>query len=83
MGSRKMLTTAMVALLALPLAACAGNAKIRTQRLCTAAGGTYNSSDKTCDPGPGGSKKQAKQMCDSHGGVYDTVLDMCEMPGDK
>jgi hypothetical protein len=77
-----LLTTAMVALLALPLAAC-GSAKIRTSRMCTAAGGTYNASDKTCDPGPGGSKKQAKQMCDAHGGVYDTVLDMCEMPGDK
>ena len=84
MGSRKMLlTTAMVALLALPLAACSGTAKIRTQRLCSAAGGTYNSSDRTCDPGPGGSKTTAKQTCDASGGVYDTVLDMCEMPGDK
>ena len=84
MGSRKMLlTTAMVALLALPLAACSSTAKIRTARMCTAAGGTYNSSDKTCDPGAGKGKKQAKEMCDSSGGVYDTVLDMCEMPGDK
>ena len=42
MGSRKMLmTTAMVALLALPLAACSSTAKIRSSRLCTAAGGTY------------------------------------------
>jgi len=23
------------------------------------------------------------QMCQAHGGVYDSVLDMCEMPGDK
>jgi len=83
MGSRKMLmTTAMVALLALPLAAC-GSAKVRTSRLCTAAGGTYNPSDKTCDPGANKGVKQAKQICDAHGGVYDTVLDMCEMPGDK
>ena len=84
MASRKMLlTTAMVALLALPLAACSGTAKVRTERLCTAAGGTYNSSDKTCDPGAGKGKKQAQAICDSSGGVYDTVLDMCEMPGDK
>jgi len=84
MDSRKMLlTTAMVALLALPLAACSSTASIRTSRLCTAAGGTYNASDKTCDPGAGRGKKQAKAICDSHGGVYDTVLDMCEMPGDK
>ena len=51
MGSRKMLmTTAMVALLALPLAACSGTAKVRTERLCTAAGGTNNpASDNTCN----------------------------------
>ena len=84
MGSRKMLlTTAMVALLALPLAACSSTAKVRTARLCTAAGGTYNPSDHTCDPGAGKGKKQAKAICDAHGGVYDSVLDMCEMPGDK
>jgi ABC-type oligopeptide transport system substrate-binding subunit len=83
MGSRKMLmTTAMVALLALPLAACSSTAKIRTARLCTAAGGTYNGGTKTCNPGTP-NQKTAMQMCQSHGGVYDTVLDMCEMPGDK
>src|SRR5262245_28850939 len=82
MASRKMLlTTAMVALLALPLAACSGTAKLRTSSMCTAAGGTYNTSDKTCDPGPGKNKKQAKEICDAHGGVYDTVLDMCEVVG--
>jgi ABC-type oligopeptide transport system substrate-binding subunit len=81
MGSRKMLmTTAMVALLALPLAACSSTAKIRSSRLCTAAGGTY--SGNTCNPGTP-NQKTAKQMCDAHGGVYDSVLDMCEMPGDK
>jgi ABC-type oligopeptide transport system substrate-binding subunit len=81
MGSRKMLmTTAMVALLALPLAACSSTAKIRSSRLCTAAGGTY--SGNTCNPGTP-NQKGAKQMCDAHGGVYDSVLDMCEMPGDK
>jgi ABC-type oligopeptide transport system substrate-binding subunit len=81
MGSRKMLmTTAMVALLALPLVACSSTAKIRSSRLCTAAGGTY--SGNTCNPGTP-NQKSAKQMCDAHGGVYDSVLDMCEMPGDK
>jgi len=82
MGSRKMLmTTVMVALLALPLAACSSTAKIRSSRLCTAAGGTY--SGNTCDPGKPGNQKTALQMCQAHGGVYDSVLDMCEMPGDK
>lgn len=81
MGSRKMLmTTAMVTLLALPLVACSSTAKIRSSRLCTAAGGTY--SGNTCNPGTP-NQKGAKQMCDAHGGVYDSVLDMCEMPGDK
>ena len=41
MGSRKMLmTTALVALLALPLAACSGTIKKSSSSLCTAAGGT-------------------------------------------
>jgi predicted dehydrogenase len=47
----------------------------------TAAGGTY--SGNTCDPGKPGNQKTAKQMCDAHNGVYDSVLDMCEMQGDK
>ncbi len=81
MGSRKMLmTTAAVALLALPLAACSPTIKVRSSRMCQAAGGTY--SGNTCNPGTP-NVKTAKQMCDAHGGVYDTVLDMCEMPGDK
>ena len=81
MGSRKMLmTTAMVALLALPLAACSSTAKIRSSRLCTAAGGTY--SGNTCNPGTP-NQKSAMQMCQASGGVYDSVLDMCEMEGDK
>jgi hypothetical protein len=83
MGSRKMLlTTVMVGLLALPLAACSGTASVRTSRLCTAAGGTYNGTTRTCNPGTPNTKG-AKQICDAHGGVYDDVLDMCNMPGTK
>jgi ABC-type oligopeptide transport system substrate-binding subunit len=82
MDSRKMLmTTTTVALLALPLAACSPTIKIKSERMCTAAGGTY--SGNTCNPGSPTNQKTAKQMCDAHGGVYDSVLDMCEMPGDK
>ena len=79
MGSRKMLMT-MVALLALPLAACGGTIKKSSSSLCTAAGGTY--SNGTCNPGTP-NMKSAKQMCDAHGGVFDSVLDLCDMPGDK
>lgn len=81
MVSRKMLTnTAMVALLALPLAACSTSVKLKSEKMCTASGGTY--SGNTCNPGTP-NQKGAKAMCDSHGGVYDPVLDMCDMPGDK
>ena len=81
MGSRKMLmTTAMVALLALPLAACSSSMRLKSSRMCGAAGGTY--SGNTCNPGTANAKS-ATQMCQAHGGVYITALDMCEMEGDK
>jgi len=78
MGSRKMLmTTAMVALLVLPLAACSSSMRIKSARLCQAGGGTY--SGNTCNPGTANAKS-ATQMCQAHGGVYISDLDMCEMP---
>jgi len=81
MGSRKMLmTTAMVALLALPLAACSSSMRLKSARMCQAAGGTY--SGNTCNPGTPNAKS-ATQMCMAHGGVYIGALDMCEMEGDK
>ena len=81
MGSRKMLmTTAMVALLALPLAACSSSMRLKSAKMCAAAGGTY--SGNTCNPGTPNAKT-ATQMCQAHGGIYITDLDMCEMPGDK
>ena len=81
MGSRKMLmTTAMVALLALPLAACSGKMRLRSEKMCTSTGGTY--SGNTCNPGTPNAKS-ATQMCQAHGGVYITALDMCEMEGAK
>jgi len=81
MGSRKMLmTTAMVALLALPLAACSSTYRLKTERMCTAAGGTY--SGNTCNPGTPNART-ATQMCQAHGGTYITALDMCEFEGTK
>ena len=81
MGSRKMLvTTAMVALLALPLAACSSTMRLRSAKICSAAGGTY--SGNTCNPGMTNAKT-ATQMCQAHGGTYIAALDMCEMEGDK
>ena len=81
MRSRSMLmTTAMVTLLALPLAACSGSMRLKSERMCTAAGGTY--SGNTCNPGTPNAKT-ATQMCQAHGGTYITALDMCEMEGTK
>ena len=81
MGSRKMLmTTAMVALLALPLAACSNTMRLKSSRMCQASGGTY--SGNTCNAGTPNAKS-ATQMCMAHGGTYITALDMCEMEGDK
>ena len=81
MGSRKMLmTTAMVALLALPLAACSSSFRLQSAKMCAAAGGTY--SGNTCNPGTPNAKT-ATQMCQAHGGVYVTALDVCEIEGTK
>jgi len=81
MGSRKMLvTTAMVALLALPLAACSSSLRLKSSRMCQAAGGTY--SGNTCNPGTPNARS-ATQMCQAHDGTYLPGLDMCEMEGDK
>ena len=81
MDSRKMLmTTAMVALLALPLAACSSTMRLKSEKICTSTGGTY--SGGTCNPGTPNAKS-ATQMCQAHGGTYITALDMCEMEGDK
>lgn len=81
MGSRKMLmTTAMVALLVLPLAACSSTMRLRSEKMCTATGGTY--SGNTCNPGTPNARS-ATQMCQAHGGMYIVDLDMCEMEGTK
>ena len=81
MCSRKMLMTiAMVALLALPLAACSSSIRLKSAKMCQATGGTY--SGNTCNPGTPNAKS-ATQMCMAHGGVYIVALDMCEMEGDK
>jgi hypothetical protein len=75
-----MLTTTAIVALVVPLAACSSSVKLSSAKMCTAAGGIYSAG--ACNAGTP-NQKTAKQMCDAHGGVYDSVLDMCEMPGDK
>src|ERR1700687_434419 len=81
MGSRKMLmTTAMVALLALPLAACSSTMRLKSSRMCQASGGTY--SGNTCNAGTANAQSDT-QLGMARGGTYIAALDMCEMEGDK
>jgi hypothetical protein len=75
-----LMTATMVALLALPLAACSSSMRLKSSRMCQASGGTY--SGNTCNPGTPNAKS-ATQMCMAHGGVYIVALDMREMEGDK
>ena len=49
-------------------------------RMCKSAGGTYNTSDQTCDA-PAVNKKKASAMCDAHGGTYLPDLQICELEG--
>ena len=72
---------ALAAALVFPLAGCAGKVRIDMSKMCAAHGGTWQASDETCNPGPGG-KKAAKAMCESNGGVY-LPGGMCEMEGAK
>ena len=75
-----LMTTAMAALLALPLAACSSSVRLSSAKMCAATGGTY--SGNTCNPGTPNAKS-AGQMCAAHGGIYIVTLDMCEMEGTK
>ena len=72
------MTTAIVALLALPLAACSSKVRLKSSTMCQAAGGTY--SGGTCNPGAVNARS-ALQMCQAHGGMYIADLDACEMEG--
>ena len=66
---------ALVSMLVLPLAACAGNMKMSSKALCENSGGTY--SGTTCNPG---TPKNAAAICQAHGGVYLTGEDFCNIP---
>ena len=66
---------AVLALLALPLAACSSSMKISSRELCEASGGTY--SNLTCNPG---SSRSAQAICQAHGGLYLSGEDNCDIP---
>ena len=83
MKSRKLMVGMALAMgLVIPLAGCAGKARIDMAKMCTGAGGTWSPSDETCNPGPG-AKKAAKDWCASVGGIYLPGTGVCEMEGVK
>jgi len=76
-ASKRVLLTGALGL-AIPLAACSNSVILTSARMCSATGGTYTAN--VCSQGSG-KQVTAVQMCQGHGGVYDSVLDMCEIPG--
>ena len=62
---------------ALASTGCASKVRMSSSKMCTAHGGTYNASAKTCSYAA--ATRSAKQTCELHGGYYDTVADFCEM----
>lgn len=81
-SGKLMVGMALAAALMVPLAGCAGKARLSAANMCKAAGGTYNASDQTCDA-PAVNKKKAAAMCDAHGGTYMADLQVCEVEGTK
>ena len=82
MRNRAMIGVALAVALTVPLAGCAGKARLSAANMCKAAGGTYNNSDQSCDA-PAVNKKKASAMCEAHGGTYMPDLQMCEVEGVK
>jgi hypothetical protein len=67
---------ALAGLITLPLGGCASAARLSTQRMCEATGGTY--ANKMCNPGTPNQRSGA-QICQAHGGRYEADLDTCEL----
>ncbi len=82
MNSKAMIGVALAVAVMIPLAGCAGKVRLSAANMCKASGGTYNTSDQTCDA-PAVNKKKASAMCEAHGGTYITALQTCEVEGDK
>ena len=83
MTSRRMIGGMALALgLVIPLAGCAGKARVDMQKMCAGAGGTWSASAETCNQ-PAGTTKAAKDWCASVGGIYLPGTGVCEMEGVK
>jgi len=63
--------------LALSLSGCAGRARISTQAMCEAHGGSYSSQAKQCTYPPQQPPRSAAELCRMHGGELDPVSDEC------
>ena len=80
---RTMAGMALAAALMFPLAGCSGKVQISLQKMCASHGGTWSSSDETCNMSGAeakASKKSAKDICLENGGTY-IPGGMCETAG--
>jgi hypothetical protein len=77
MNRRVMVGLALAVALVVPLAGCAGKAKLSGTKMCAAAGGRWNAQTHTCD-GQAQSRKGA-EMCQAHGGYWDANAGVCEV----
>jgi hypothetical protein len=82
MNSKAMVGMALAVAVVLPLAGCAGKARLTAANMCRSAGGTYNAQAQTCDA-PAVNARKAAAMCEAHAGTYDSVLQICEVEGTK
>ena len=78
MNSKVMVGAALAIALVVPLAGCAGKAKLSAAKMCAAAGGKYTAQSQTCDA-PAQTGRKASEMCQAHGGYYDPNAQVCEV----
>ena len=77
MNRKVMLAMTLAVALMIPLAGCAGKAKLSGTKMCASAGGKWNAQTSTCDA-PAASRK-GSEMCQAHGGYWDPNAGVCEV----
>ena len=78
MNRRVMVAMTLAVALMIPLAGCAGKARLSAAKICASAGGKYSMQTQTCDA-PAQTGRKASEMCAAHGGTYDPNAQVCEV----
>jgi hypothetical protein len=78
MNRRVMVAMTLAVALMIPLAGCAGKARLSAAKICASAGGKYSMQTQTCDA-PAQTGRKASEMCAAHGGAYDPNAQVCEV----